>query len=287
VYVAETGHAPSFAGGDRIQKFDSNGNFIATWASSGSGPDQLLDPGGLQADGNRLYVADSGNDRIQVFDLTGSLVATWRTSGNEPGELDFPFGITSDVAGNLLIIDLSSRVQRFTPGGAFLGSFACPGRNSGQLNGPTDIAADSSDNVYVAEYQPALPHLSSGFGQIQRFGDPGSPIHCGELDVDARKKQKLGRLSVSVTCPVAACDVTITGKAWAEHKKKVKLGTEEVSLEAGERERTALAPGSRAAKRKLKRALSKEGKGKANVDVTSLDVTNNSADGRAKIRLKG
>jgi DNA-binding beta-propeller fold protein YncE len=287
VYVAETGHAPSFAGGDRIQKFDSNGNFIATWGSSGSGPDQLLDPGGLQADGNRLYVADSGNDRIQVFDLTGSLVATWGTSGNEPGELDFPFGITSDVAGNLLIIDLSSRVQRFTPGGAFLGSFACPGRNSGQLNGPTDIAADSSDNVYVAEYQPALPHLSSGFGQIQRFGDPGSPIHCGELDVDARKKQKLGRLSVSVTCPVAACDVTITGKAWAEHKKKIKLGTEEVSLEAGERERTALAPGSRAAKRKLKRALNKEGEGKANVDVTSLDVTNNSADGRAEIRLKG
>jgi DNA-binding beta-propeller fold protein YncE len=286
VYVIETGHAPSFEGGDRIQKFDSNGNFIATWASSGTGPGQLLDPGGTSVDGNRLYVADAGNDRIQVFDLTGSLVATWGTSGDDPGQLDFPFGITSDVAGNLLIIDLSSRVQRFSPDGAFLGSFGCPGHKSGQLNNPRAIVADSSDNVYVAESAPSVPHLSSGFAQIQRFGDPGTAIHCGELDVDARKKQKVRRLRVSVRCPAAACEVTIAGRAKAR-PRKVKLGTEEVSLEAGEKARIPLAPAGKAAKRKLKRALENRGKGKSVVDVTSLDVTNNSANANVAIKLKG
>ncbi len=53
---------------DRIQKFDSNGNFITKWGSSGSGDGQfesLIDVG-IDSSGN-VYVADTFNHRIQKF----------------------------------------------------------------------------------------------------------------------------------------------------------------------------------------------------------------------------
>lgn len=40
VYVAEQGNF-------RIQKFDSQGNFITSWGSAGTGDDQFLDPHSL------------------------------------------------------------------------------------------------------------------------------------------------------------------------------------------------------------------------------------------------
>jgi tripartite motif-containing protein 71 len=53
---------------NRIQKFGSDGAFITSWGSEGSGEGQFLEPEGIDIDteGN-VYVADTGNFRIQVF----------------------------------------------------------------------------------------------------------------------------------------------------------------------------------------------------------------------------
>jgi DNA-binding beta-propeller fold protein YncE len=55
VYVVDTRNV-------RIQKFDSNGNFITMWGSLGCKDDQFLIPHDITIDpkGN-IYVSDSGN----------------------------------------------------------------------------------------------------------------------------------------------------------------------------------------------------------------------------------
>ena len=53
---------------DRIQKFTSEGTFLAKWGSQGNGDGQFRIPSGVAVDASgNVYVADSDNDRIQVF----------------------------------------------------------------------------------------------------------------------------------------------------------------------------------------------------------------------------
>ena len=61
---------------NRIQVFDSNGNFITKFGTPGTGNGQFNQPVGVAVNpitGN-VYVADAGNDRIQVFDSTGNFI---------------------------------------------------------------------------------------------------------------------------------------------------------------------------------------------------------------------
>ncbi|CAN5649309.1 hypothetical protein BH23THE1_BH23THE1_35430 [soil metagenome] len=53
---------------NRIQKFDSEGNFLTKWGSEGSGDGQFILPTGIAIDSTgNVYVVDYNNHRIQVF----------------------------------------------------------------------------------------------------------------------------------------------------------------------------------------------------------------------------
>jgi hypothetical protein len=59
-------------GNDRIQKFDSNGNFLTKWGTLGAGDMELYYPGGITvSDSGDVYVADSGNHCIKVYRPVG------------------------------------------------------------------------------------------------------------------------------------------------------------------------------------------------------------------------
>jgi tripartite motif-containing protein 71 len=61
VYVADLGN-------HRIQKFDSEGTFMAKWGSRGEGDGEFRGPSGVAVDSsNNVYVSDQGNNRIQKF----------------------------------------------------------------------------------------------------------------------------------------------------------------------------------------------------------------------------
>ena len=52
----------------RVQKFDSNGNFITKWGSEGTGEGQFNIPEGIDIDSSgNVYVADTHNSLIQKF----------------------------------------------------------------------------------------------------------------------------------------------------------------------------------------------------------------------------
>jgi len=53
---------------DRIQKFDSSGNFITKWGSVGIGVGQFQGPVDVAGDGSgNVYVSDNSYERIQKF----------------------------------------------------------------------------------------------------------------------------------------------------------------------------------------------------------------------------
>jgi len=65
VYIAD-------AGNNRIQKFDSEGNYIRTYGREGQGPGEFKMPADIEIDkeGN-IYVADAGNRRLQILNNEG------------------------------------------------------------------------------------------------------------------------------------------------------------------------------------------------------------------------
>jgi len=58
---------------NRIEKFDSNGNFLTQWGSNGTGNGQFGFPSGIAVDAaGNVYIADKLNCRIQKFDSNGN-----------------------------------------------------------------------------------------------------------------------------------------------------------------------------------------------------------------------
>jgi DNA-binding beta-propeller fold protein YncE len=121
LYVADTQN-------DRIQKFDSNGDFITTWGAEGSDEGQFDQPTGVATDptSGNVLVVEGGNNRVQEFTPTGTFVSTWGSKGSGKGQFSFPLGIATDPAGNVYVVDTENyRVQKFSPtapGGAISGS---------------------------------------------------------------------------------------------------------------------------------------------------------------------
>lgn len=91
---------------DRIQKFDSIGNFILKWGTSGNMPGQFKHPGDIAVDSKDkfVYVADIGNDRIQKFDSNGNFVTQWGSSGNGDGQFNHPGDIAIDASNKILYV---------------------------------------------------------------------------------------------------------------------------------------------------------------------------------------
>ncbi len=152
VYVADTSN-------NRIQKFDSNGNFLAKWGSFGAGDAQFNYPFGIATDpAGNVYVADAKNNRIQKFDSNGNFLATWGSFGTGDGQFNSPFGIATDLFGDVFVGDLynvyiqhDNHVQKFDSNGNFLGKWGTYGTGAGQLFDPCGIATDSAGNIYVAD----------------------------------------------------------------------------------------------------------------------------------------
>ncbi len=70
----------------RIAKFDSEGNFLASFGHWGSGPGEFKTPHALDIDSRgRLVVGDRGNNRLQVLDMDGNLIEQFKQYSRPSG----------------------------------------------------------------------------------------------------------------------------------------------------------------------------------------------------------
>jgi tripartite motif-containing protein 71 len=166
VYIADSFN-------NRIQVYTSNGNFLQTIGSYGSGNGQLQDPEGIavNSQGN-IYVADAGNSRIQIFSSDGTFLNTLGSPGSEEGQFSYISDIAIDAQGRLYIADSgNNRIQIFSSTGTFISSFGSAGTGDGQFNNPEGIDVDAQGNIYVTDAGALF--VNEGHNRIQKFNSNG------------------------------------------------------------------------------------------------------------------
>jgi len=256
----------------RVQRFSPIGDFEGTWGAPGDAPGQFNGARGIATDSKgSVYVADSSNDRVQKFDPQGTLLAGWGTTGSGDGEFDSPGDLAIDGAGNVYVADSgNNRVQRFEADGKFSGRFGANGGDGtigagpGEFNQPSSVAVDADGYIYV---------LDTFNSRVQKFA--ATP----ELKLKAKKRQKLKRLKVKVTCQSGPCNVRVTGKGKVGDLK-LKLMAKRAQLGAGERTKLKLK-----AKRAGKARALLAGGAQAKLTVKAT-ATNEAGKAKAKRKLK-
>jgi uncharacterized surface protein with fasciclin (FAS1) repeats len=170
---------------NRVQKFDSDGNFLGMWTTIGDDAPFNV-PGPISADLNgNIYVADF--DGVHQFTLDGTYIRMLPTAGevafdsqgnlygtiafqnmvarlNENGEVqsswggegdgedglfDFPLLMEIDNNDAIYVSDHSGRVQIFDTEGKFLGRFNLTTWEQLQVKTTAILAMDSENHIYV------------------------------------------------------------------------------------------------------------------------------------------
>lgn len=119
VYVADTRNY-------RIQKFDSNGNFIIKWVLASDYEDYNY-PNGVATDpSGNVYVlmSQSGppfmlfppeKPRVEKFGSNGDFITRWGSRGVGDGEFAYPNSLAVDLSGNVYVADTyNHRIQKFS-----------------------------------------------------------------------------------------------------------------------------------------------------------------------------
>ncbi|MGO8703400.1 MAG: SMP-30/gluconolactonase/LRE family protein, partial [Candidatus Brocadiia bacterium] len=169
VYVADTFN-------NRIQKFDSNGNFLTQWGGLGDGNGQFDFPIGIATDAANVYVADWDNNRIQKFTTAGAYVTQWGSLGSGNGQFHQPGAVAVDNLDNVYVADSgNSRIQKFTSAGVYVTQWGSLGSGNGQFDTPYGIVADALGNVYVADTQNfRIQKFTSAGAYLTQWGSQGS-----------------------------------------------------------------------------------------------------------------
>jgi uncharacterized protein (TIGR03663 family) len=166
----------------RIQKFDSEGQFLDVWGTAGGGEGQFNEPWGIAVDGEgNIYVADTWNHRIQKFDANLEFVTTWGgpfldvgAREPEPLELFGPRDIAIDGEGSVWVTDTGNkRVLKFSPDGDVLGAFGREGTAPGEFREPVGIAVGPDGNIYVADaWNQRIQRFDSEFNYLGEIAVP-------------------------------------------------------------------------------------------------------------------
>ena len=139
VYVADTGNK-------RVQKFDTQGGFIAVWLG-GEGvfaaPFDLV----VSSRGD-VYVLDAGRQAVLRFSSEGEFLGQIGTDLGLYG----PRGLGIDAGDNLYVANTGgSCILKLSTSGQLLAQYGTPGGGPGQLSQPTDVAVDGGGRLYVVD----------------------------------------------------------------------------------------------------------------------------------------
>ncbi|NJO14726.1 MAG: 6-bladed beta-propeller [Thioploca sp.] len=161
----------------RVQKFDSNGEFITQWGTFGSNQGQFNQPTGIAIGSNNyVYVVDSQNHRFQLFDSDGQFIQMWGTPGTGDIQFNQPSSVAIDKTGSIYITDSQNhRVQKIDSEGNLLLQWGNQGSETGQFQEPKGIAIDNNQEyVYVVDFgNHRLQKFNFQGNFLKMWGEPG------------------------------------------------------------------------------------------------------------------
>ena len=119
---------------DKVQIFNSGGNFIRSFGCRGRNQGGFICPYGIAFDKDgKIFVADYSNHRVQIFNGEGGYMNMFGGKGSLDSQLIKPWGLSLDFEGNIIVADSGNKlIKIFTPDGNFLmkiggpGSLSCP-----------------------------------------------------------------------------------------------------------------------------------------------------------------
>jgi tripartite motif-containing protein 71 len=151
LWVLELG-AEGLAGKDRVQKFNSKGEYLSQFGKEGTENGQFITPEAITIDSEgNILVADTGNNRVQEFNSAGEFVRKYGSEGTGNGQFKSPRGIAVDSEGKVWVTDSgNNRIERFSAKGGYLSQFGTGGTGNGQFSEPRGIAVSGS-NLWVAD----------------------------------------------------------------------------------------------------------------------------------------
>lgn len=140
---------------NRVQKFDSAGNFILSFGAQGSGDGEFNGPETVFiSDTNEIYVASE--QRVQVFNTLGVFQKEISSSGEDLDQFATRVGgMAIDIDGNLHVAEIDrNRVMVFDNTDTYVESYGELGGGNTQLNSPRGIVINPiTDELTVADMQ--------------------------------------------------------------------------------------------------------------------------------------
>jgi len=164
------------SGNHRIQKFDSDGNYLTTIGNKGQGPAEFYFPISLDVDfQGLLYVSDPQNQRIQILNPDGTECKTVKVIKEPPGiirvlnsgdllmgkgGLMIGFGAGMEESGGqpdlMQVLDLEGNILR-----TFVRPLDYKNTLMNRMGNGIHFASDESDNIYVTfDYQNRIEKYS-------------------------------------------------------------------------------------------------------------------------------
>ncbi len=102
IYVTDTGN-------NRVEVFNSKGEFKSQFGKSGSGNSEFSQPRGITVSSNGdVFVADMGNHRVQEFRTNNEYITAFGKKGSEPGEFEHDNAIALNPSGNAYVLNFSN-----------------------------------------------------------------------------------------------------------------------------------------------------------------------------------
>lgn len=140
---------------NRVQVFDQQGNFTASFGGAGSGPGKFNLPLGIATDSSgRVYVADTGNRRVQIFSPGGRFERQIALSPGKGGKQREPVDVAvAEQLGQIYVTDNENhQVLVFSQQeGTLTATWGSEGLRDGQFHYPFFITAGRDGTAYVVD----------------------------------------------------------------------------------------------------------------------------------------
>jgi hypothetical protein len=138
-----------------IEEFNSEGKWIRTVGSEGTGKGQFLECDGIDiGPGGTVWATDGEANKVNVYNESGTFLFEFGSTGSGKGQFSKPVGIEVDAQGHVWVGEGGNdRVQEFNQSGEYVTQFGSLGSGAGQLNLGSffGLASDGEGNLWITD----------------------------------------------------------------------------------------------------------------------------------------